>query len=352
MRVTFLLLPYRPVPIGGAMVLYECANRLSRRGHSVTLVHGYPMRSVFGFPGASSGAPPPVVVPDSHWFAIDSEVTTSYVSVLVPEVLPDADVLFNAAYVGEYPKAKGMQVLYVQGSGFVPWEEESACLREPGCKFCVSRWLCDVVRSAGVRAEDIVHVPNGVDHDIFSVERPVESRPRRVAMLYSDLWVKGGDIGIEAVARIRARLPDVEAIFFGVQSRPSAIPEWVEYRQLPSRRELATEVYNTSAVLMCPNRNEGFNLCGLEGMASACALVTTDVGGIRDYAEHEVTALVSPIEDVTALADNAVRLLQDDALRVRIARAGHARSLEFDWDGGATVVETELEKRLRERRPA
>jgi glycosyltransferase involved in cell wall biosynthesis len=68
-------------------------------------------------------------------------------------------------------------------------------------------------------------------------------------------------------------------------------------------------------------------------------LVSTDIGGVRDYAEHEVTALLSPPKNPEALAQNIVRLLEDDELRIRIAEAGHERIKQFTWERSTDLLE-------------
>jgi glycosyltransferase involved in cell wall biosynthesis len=60
--------------------------------------------------------------------------------------------------------------------------------------------------------------------------------------------------------------------------------------------------------------------------------VTTDCGGNREYAAHEKTALVSDPDDFSSLVGNALRLLCDEELRIRIALAGRDRISNFTWE--------------------
>lgn len=39
MRITFILPDVTPIPNGGVKVVYEYANHLAARGHTVTVVH-------------------------------------------------------------------------------------------------------------------------------------------------------------------------------------------------------------------------------------------------------------------------------------------------------------------------
>jgi glycosyltransferase involved in cell wall biosynthesis len=80
-------------------------------------------------------------------------------------------------------------------------------------------------------------------------------------------------------------------------------------------------------------------------MACGCAVVSTDCGGIREYAEHGVNALLSPPEDPKGLAQNVLRLLDDDNLRVRLAKAGYEKIQEFTWDKAVTRLEEVLRQK-------
>lgn len=73
---------------------------------------------------------------------------------------------------------------------------------------------------------------------------------------------------------------------------------------------------------------EGLGLGLIEGMASGCCAVGTDVEGIQEVLTHGETGFLVPHQDAAALARTLVALLKDDALAARVARAGrqHVRA--------------------------
>jgi len=78
-------------------------------------------------------------------------------------------------------------------------------------------------------------------------------------------------------------------------------------------------------------------------MACGCALCATDIGGVGDYAIHEQTALLSPPKDPDALARNIAWLLEDNNLRVRLARQGqNLIANSFTWDRATDHLERVL----------
>ncbi len=77
----------------------------------------------------------------------------------------------------------------------------------------------------------------------------------------------------------------------------------------------------------------------MEAIACGAALVTTDTGGSRDYALDGKTALVSPPSQPGLLANNLFRVLNDEALRDRLADSGAQKVREFSWRGSALRLE-------------
>jgi glycosyltransferase involved in cell wall biosynthesis len=206
-------------------------------------------------------------------------------------------------------------------------------------KIVISRGLYERGISLGVDSRDLIYVPNGIDHSIYRQLEPIENRPPWVVMLYHIIDWKGSKDGIRALQLAKAQYPTMKAVLFGIFSRPNDLPSWIEYRCNPSRDELVNSIYNGSSIYVCSSWHEGFGLPPAEAMACGCAVVSTDVEGVRDFAENEVTALLSPPKDPEALAGNIVRLLRDDELRIKLAKAGHERIKEFTWGKSTDLLE-------------
>jgi glycosyltransferase involved in cell wall biosynthesis len=87
-------------------------------------------------------------------------------------------------------------------------------------------------------------------------------------------------------------------------------------------------------VVAYPSYGEGFGLPVLEAMACGAPVLTTprlslpEVGG-------DAVAYTGPGPD--EIAENLGALLDDEARRVTLSRAGHARAKEFTWDSSAEV---------------
>ena len=77
-----------------------------------------------------------------------------------------------------------------------------------------------------------------------------------------------------------------------------------------------------SDVFLLPSAQESFGLAALEAMACEVPVVASAVGGLPEVIQHGETGFLHPAGDLQAMAEAGVRLLTDDLLHERIARAG------------------------------
>lgn len=355
MKIVFVLPGYPWKPVGGYRVVYEYANHLVARGHDVIVVH--PRR----LPNWSSPSPPNlyrwfrkkagqlrnfILKPKVTWQPIDRRVKMLYVPEPTARYVPDADAVFatwwaTAELVMDYPSSKGEKFYLIQHYEVWggPKDRVDATWRMPLKKVVIAKWLYEKGLELGVPEDEMIHIPNGINHEIFRLEKPIEDRPPRVAMMFSLTEWKGGRDGIEALEIAKEEVPHLEAVLFGVSRRPKWLPSWIEYKRNPESATLVSEIYNRSAIYLCPSWTEGWYLPNAEAMACGCAVVSTNIGGVRDYAIHGETALLSPPRDPKALAQNLVRLLKDKALRIQIAKAGYEKIQEFTWERSTDLLD-------------
>lgn len=357
MRVTFALNQFRTRPAGGFLVVYRYANAFAERGHRVTVVHP---RRPWGTSGVIESAKA-AVWPARHrvrfggrppWFELDRRVEVVLSRDLSEAAVPDADAVFATACttarpVAAYSKAKGEKFYLVQHyeEHLCGKEEVDATWRLPMFKVVSSSWLLDIGAALGVAGE-CTHIPYGIELDVFQLRRPLSERNQyRVGMLAHHWTSKGLVHGVDALARAKEAVAGLEAVVFGVIPRPDELPVWVEYVRDPSRADLVA-LYNSCSVFLHSSLTEGWGLTGAEAMACGCAFVASDSGGIRDYALQDETALIAPPGDGAALGDALVRVLNDPALRQRLASNGHAAIQDFTWERATDKLETLLESRV------
>ncbi len=222
-----------------------------------------------------------------------------------------------------------------------PRERVDATWRLPVTKMVIAQWLMD--KAAELDASPVVLVPNAIDTDHWRVLAPPETRePTRVAMLWHADPVKGSDIGLAALTLAREQLPALSADVISTYAQPRGIPAWVRWHHRLAPSQLVT-LFNEAALFLSPSRMEGWALPPAEAMACGCALVATDIGGVRDYAVDGVTALLAPVDDPAALAARVMALATDAARRVSLAGAGRdLLRTQFSWETSSRKLEETL----------
>jgi glycosyltransferase involved in cell wall biosynthesis len=87
---------------------------------------------------------------------------------------------------------------------------------------------------------------------------------------------------------------------------------------------------------------EGLGYPALQAMAFGKPVVVTDSGGVYDYAEHGVNALIVPAQDAEAVANAVLQLLDDAALRTRLLVNGQQAAAAYEWNKAAATFESVL----------
>uniref|UniRef100_A0A7V4DFR2 Glycosyltransferase n=1 Tax=Candidatus Caldatribacterium californiense TaxID=1454726 RepID=A0A7V4DFR2_9BACT len=110
-----------------------------------------------------------------------------------------------------------------------------------------------------------------------------------------------------------------------------------------SREKNCARHYREATVFLFTSWYEGFGLPPLEAMASGTAVVATDCGGIRTYAQEGYNVLLAEPGDVDSLAYALVFLLQNEEARKILEERGRATALEFSLEKQALKLEEVLQ---------
>lgn len=91
-------------------------------------------------------------------------------------------------------------------------------------------------------------------------------------------------------------------------------------------------VYAASDIVVLTSLNEGTPVSLIEAMASARAVVTTEVGGVADFVEDGVDGFYVPSGNVDAMVSRVLLLARDASMRLKMGAHGREQVLRlFDF---------------------
>jgi len=214
----------------------------------------------------------------------------------------------------------------------------------------VSDFNAELLRSAFESVSPRVErLYNGLPLDRFPYDEP-RSRAPRIVGVGRLIEKKGFSDLIEACSLLADRGREFSCCIIGAGDLKAELQQQIQKLGLESVVELAgpqplcevaAQVQNAS-VLAAPcvvgsdGNRDGMPTVLLEAMALGTPCVSTDVTGIPELVQHEVTGLIVPEHDPRALATQIERLLSSPELRCELsARARRLIEEEFDIVGNS-----------------
>lgn len=192
-------------------------------------------------------------------------------------------------------------------------------------------WFRTVANDAEV---NMTYIPNFVDKKEFFP--PAKTRPeKKVRVVYPRRLysARGFDLVLEAFPKLFNEFPEMELEFIGQidDSAAKALKNFLaDYKGKVMHRccppEEMPEVYRKADIVLVPTcYSEGTSLSCLEAMASGCAVIATNVGGLPELIINRYNGLL--IAPAAQDLEEAVRLLlKNSALRRKLGENAIATS--------------------------
>ena len=220
-----------------------------------------------------------------------------------------------------------------------------------------SAWMLESLRQRLPVARSFSSVIHNALPTPVLAPSPASFEPPRVLMVGRLTPSKGFDLGLQAVAGVRAEHPGLRLTIAGDgpqrgelerQAHTLGLGEvaeflgWVDPEQIPT-------LISASSVVVMPSRSEPFGLVALQAAQMQRALVGFAVGGLPEVVSHGVTGLLARPEDVRELVGYLGRLLADPRAADALGAAALCRVRHRSWQNYVEAHETLYERLARPR---
>jgi len=153
--------------------------------------------------------------------------------------------------------------------------------------------------------------------------RPPLAGPPTVAFAGRLVWEKGADVLIRAFAEVCGRIRDARLVIAGDGPERSRLQALAEDLAVSSRirwlghvdRAQMESVFVSARVQVIPSRwREPFGIVAAEAMMRGTAVIASGSGGLAELIQHGDTGILTPPNDVHALAEALGALLENREL--------------------------------------
>ncbi|MBM4244614.1 MAG: glycosyltransferase [Deltaproteobacteria bacterium] len=323
---------------GGYWTIFRLANALGRAGHRVRVhveaiahLEGRSREEILAFVAENFGPlHVEVEIGHDHILPADVSIATNWPTAYTVALLPGS--LFKFYFVQDFEPDF--------------YSEDDPLYGKAAATYDLPLQIVTIGRSLARRMEGYANRPTAsidfaVDGEVFHVTTPPEARTGPTRILFfarPSLPRRAYGLGLAALRQLTRERPEVRIAFFGATDEELGEVDFaIENLGVLSHAELAREM-NASHVLLCFSMSANISWVPFQGMACGCAVVDADVPGVREMiADGETCRLARP--DPDGVAEALRGLVDDDAERLRLARAGAAEMQRGGWDASARQFE-------------
>jgi glycosyltransferase involved in cell wall biosynthesis len=316
---------------GGCKLLAETANRLHQRGHKVI-----------------------VSIPEGKPIDFDLKCEVVRMPTLDASFIPDGDVILPNYYTTVMPSFTAFPTKCMRLSlGYEPmWSnDKEGTLKTyalPIPIFSISQWHHDLILKETEKHSMVINP--GIDHSIFkpNEKNHTSNKTKKILFLARDPNLNYGFKGITdftnamMIVKQKTKIPFIIHLLCPEgEHHLTGLPVQIFG---PTNDNGMVKHYHESDIFVSASWFESFGYPVLEAMACGTTVVTTDSGGVRDFAINNKTCLMCPPKQPNALAEAILFALKPANEKKLSIMKSHAqqKSLEFTWERYITQLESAL----------
>lgn len=198
-------------------------------------------------------------------------------------------------------------------------------------KITISKFLKNRILKIYGKQSIFLIKDSGLDYSIFKFKnlKKNSSKVKIISVVSSYSQYKGLDLLELTLKKIKKKHPSFE--FTLVSTEQKSYSSYFDvFVSNPSRLELA-KLYQKSNILLSTSRIEGFYIPGIEAMACGCLLITTNNGGISEYAIDNKNAIIINKLNILWSEDIIYKIIKDKKKYNELILEGIKTSRKYSW---------------------
>ncbi len=212
-------------------------------------------------------------------------------------------------------------------------------------KIVISNYLKKRIQKYNKRNLEIykINVWSLSSNFISHVKKPSNKNSQEVKILSVISWynrAKGPDSLVKAIKHLKNNHP--EFVFTLISREEKTYSPLIDHFISNPTLEKLAKIYQESDILLVTSRSEGFYIPGLEAMACGCPVITTNSGGILEYAKNNISAIVLKNLDDLWEKDIIDKFLKNNQLKKKLISNGYKEAHKYQlysWDKVANDLE-------------
>ncbi len=231
------------------------------------------------------------------------------------------------------------------------------------------------------QSDVVTSVSNSLKEDTyrhFNISKTIEVIPNFIEInkakadegvpCYRSLMAKDNERIITHISNFRKvkRIPDIVKIFYKIQQQiPAKLmmvgegPEKENAELLCEELGISNKVIffgNSNEIdkILCftdlfllPSETESFGLAALEAMACSVPVISTNTGGLPEVNLDGFSGYLSEVGDIDSMAENAVKIIKDDATLTTFKENAFSVARQFDIANILPLYEAVYEKAIK-----
>lgn len=306
---------------GGSKIILEHANKLTQRGHKITLI-SHDIR------------------PD--WFPLSEDVEFIQVpwGQVLCEKIPKCDLIITTYWreIYESIEQKIAPVIYFEQGDFHLFDLEKLEKRKFEYikkQFETVQFIYTVSNFASKKIKEIYNkesivIPNAVDSNIFYYDNTIkDNKVINITIIGSEKSeFKRIDNIIQAINKVKEEGYKINLNWITpnepIKNKINAI--------INPPQKVIGDTLRKSDIYICASMYESFCLPVLEAMTCGTAVITTNNGGNMDFVKENENALLIEKDNIEDICNKIKLLIDNKGLREKVSNNAIATSKMYSWD--------------------